>query len=475
MGLCKMTGVIWPVKFEKINTIDIDPSLSEEEVKQIKKDFLDILEKNISTSSSNLFLMDHFKLSDVETMKILKLVEENQVHVCLNCPGCQNIALPSFETFLPEARKESVNFEPCQNILKAFKILLLSLTVEDIRTLNTTEWIENIWENSIQSHELIGLHHWEITIMEQGTFTFELEEDLVNMITKYQNCPLIAVYQFALMMTSQSSFSRVIIKQQKLIECFTSPYEPLFIKAASGPMKLNLMRAPGDWNAFNKCEVLVFEKGDTGIMGHEEVTLTEALSLSDSMKFRVKTSSSTEFVNSRPETNSTFKKVNAKIGDCYRTTDQSSFYQIQENFRSRYFKRVNGQDLLLCEFAIYYDVCQKEESENLYKAYEDKVDLIEQSDKCSVITKDPLPELVLLNNRDVMRKRKEPKVLCYPEFDPESYEYRYSQVLLFSMIESYEGLSQAIVEEKFSEVDDNGDRKIKVNKRKFLLNVRLSS
>ena len=92
-----------------------------------------------------------------------------------------------------------------------------------------------------------------------------------------------------------------------------------------------------------------------------------------------------------------------------------------------------------------------------------------------MITKDPLPELVLLNNRDVMRKRKEPKVLCYPEFDPESYEYRYSQVLLFSMIESYEGLSQAIVEEKFSEVDDNGDRKIKVNKRKFLLNVRLSS
>ena len=74
MGLCKMTGVIWPVKFEKMNTIDIDPSLSEEEVKQIKKDFLDILEKNISTSSSNLFLMDHFKLSDVETMKILKLV-----------------------------------------------------------------------------------------------------------------------------------------------------------------------------------------------------------------------------------------------------------------------------------------------------------------------------------------------------------------------------------------------------------------
>ena len=469
-----MRGVIWPAKFEKINTINVDLSLSEEEVQQIKMEFLNILEKNITSSTSNHFLMDHFRLSDVETMKLLKLVEEHQVCIRLDGPDSHNISLPSLETFIPEAREEAVNLEPCQNILKEFKSILLSLTVEDIRTTNTAEWIENIWENNIQSQELIDLHHWEIE-MEERKFTFELEDDLVNLITKYSHCPLIAVYQFALMRTTGSSSSRVVLKQQKLSDCFTSPYIPLFLKAASGPVKLHLMRSPGDWNALNSRDFSVFEKGDTGIIGHEEITLTEALSLSDSTKLRVKTSSSVEFVNTKPEANSIFKKVVTKIGDCYSATNDGSFYQIQENFVSRYFKRINGRDLLLCEFIVFFDFCGEEESENLYKLYKDKVDLIKESDKCSVTTKDPLPEFILIGNKNVMRKRKQPKVLRYPEFDPESFEYRYSQVLLFSMIESLEGLTRATVEEKFSEVHDDGETKIKVNQRKFLLNVRLTS
>ena len=75
-----------------------------------------------------------------------------------------------------------------------------------------------------------------------------------------------------------------------------------------------------------------------------------------------------------------------------------------------------------------------------------------------------------------MRKKKVAKVLQYPDFDPESYEYRYSQVLLFGRIESYESLTQPLVEEKFRELDVEGDgeTKIKVAKRKFLLNIRLN-
>ena len=475
MGLCQMRGVIWPEKFDKMNMVTLDPSLSEEEVKKIKFDFLHILEQNIFSSSSDNFVKDQFKLSDVEHEKLVKLVEKHQVHVCLNCPDCKNIALPSFETFIPEASGETVNLEPSENILKEFKKLLLSLTLEEIHTVKTNEWIENIFENKILSHEVVDPNHWEIE-MEGGMFKFELEEDLVNLITKYSQCPLIAVYQFSLMLTSCSSTSRVLLKQPKLIDCFTSSYTPLFLKAAKSPVKVSLMRTPGDWNALNKRDFSVFERGDTGVIGHEEITLTEALSLSDSTKLNIKTSSSMQFVNTRPEANSVFKKVKERNGDCYTSTDEGCFYQIQQNFVTRYFKRINGRDLLLSEFAVYYDFCGEEESENLYKVYQDKLDLIKESDQCSVSTKDPLPDLILLNNKQVMRKKKLAKVLQYPDFDPESYEYRYSQVLLFGRIESYESLTQPLVEEKFRELDVEGDgeTKIKVAKRKFLLNIRLN-
>ena len=470
-GLCKLRGAIWPLKFQKMNSINLDPSLSEEDEKLIKADFLNLLEKNVSTSSCGISLKNKYSLTDDETQKLLRKVNEHQVHVCLDCQDCQDVPLPSLETFIPKSGEETVNIASCMRLIEEFKSFLLSLTVEEIRTLSTIEWIEAIWENKVHSHELIEPDLWEIE-MEDKTFTFVLEEKLNNLITENPHCPLIAAYQFSLMMSPSQPKSRVVLKKPRLIETFTSPFTPMFLKAAIGPVKLNLMRTPADWNALNTRNFSPFERGDTGLIGHEEISLTEALCLGDNMKLRVKTSTSVEFVNTGPKPKSVFKKIKSRTDDCYQALNENTFYQILENYVSRYFKRINGQDLMLSEFIVFFEFCGEEESEHLYQVYQDKLDLIEVSEKCSAVSKDPIPEYILLSNKNVMKKKKQPKVLQYPEFDQESYEYRFSQVLLFSSIESFESLTEAKVEEKFNEVSGDGVSRIKINRRKFLMNVR---
>ena len=86
--------------------------------------------------------------------------------------------------------------------------------------------------------------------------------------------------------------------------------------------------------------------------------------------------------------------------------------------------------------------------------------------------KELVPELVLCDNNNVFQKRKRPKILTITDFDVESYEYRYSQVILFGNNINFDDLTKEFIDEKFGDRDENGDNILKRNRRRFLLKMR---
>ena len=73
-----------------------------------------------------------------------------------------------------------------------------------------------------------------------------------------------------------------------------------------------------------------------------------------------------------------------------------------------------------------------------------------------------LPELlVICQNKDVLVIRKKLKVMMYQKQEPDSFDFKFSQVLLFSVVDKLEGLTPEVVAEA-------GSREIVVNKNKKL-------
>ena len=134
---------------------------------------------------------------------------------------------------------------------------------------------------------------------------------------------------------------------------------------------------------------------------------------------------------------------------------------------------MNAKELLLCELAAFYEYLGRENSEPKFQVYRDRMDKIELSDVESIRGNEKLPELVLIENGDVLQKRKQPKILKYPEYSNDSFEFRHSQVLLFHKIERKEDLCEKQkVEDMFILCDDNGVNVVEKNRKIFYNIVR---
>ena len=59
-----------------------------------------------------------------------------------------------------------------------------------------------------------------------------------------------------------------------------------------------------------------------------------------------------------------------------------------------------------------------------------------------------LPELVICQNKDVLVIRKKLKVMMYQKQEPDSFDFKFSQVLLFSVVDKLlEDLTPEVVAE----------------------------
>ena len=100
--------------------------------------------------------------------------------------------------------------------------------------------------------------------------------------------------------------------------------------------------------------------------------------------------------------------------------------------------------MLLSEFATNYDKQTKEESEQLFEIYSDRITSITMSDEKSILG-EPFPDIILCSNGDVLKKRRDFKILISPMLNEEA-EVQYSKVLLYYPLETLDQLSGNSVE-----------------------------
>ena len=462
-----LEGLLWPQSFTDINLIGVQPDITNDDQVDIREGYLDVMKKTIGTTSNIRFLKAHYNADENEATKMQNLILEHQFHHCGNCSKCENVSLPSLDWCL--TKRLEADPETIENVEKFKKVMirnLLSLNVDNIMTLSTIEWLEQVWENDVDEADVI-----EDTyrfVLDGQEFLFKITEDLVRYVQQYEWCPFIAIYMYSLSLSSRQDI--VLIQRLHIKDVYTSPYILMYLKALRTPIKVELLSpAKGYIDTTEGPDYLSCYQ--YGLHSHMRVSIAEAFKLFDPVKCKGRSSSTTEFVFTGPSPKMLLKKVQEWNDRCIQVEGQAGFYEIQKTCLDRYFERINGRQLLAVEFIVWYDFMGRDESTPKFELYSDRVEKIPVStNKCLLSSQDFLPQYILVRNGDVMQLRRNPKILKHIEFNRDTYDFKYHSVILYTMIENYDDMKDRhFVEERFeSRSENNEDKIVEVNRKLFL-------
>ena len=467
-GSVVMEGFIWPNCLRDHNLINFDKTLSKEQITEIRNDTIKKVSSCISSSTNIRVIKAQFNLSDSEASGLLNLVDAHQTHICgsEDCDRCRNPPLPSLECKYKEVPPAPENIPASIRFMNVMKKLLCALSPEEIKSTATVKWLQNVWEQKVDISEPVEPNFWRINL-EAEDFYFKLDDALLKLLEKYDDDSFVALYQYCIGVGYMDQPDVIIMKRLNILDSFTAPYIPFFLKAANASIKAELMTSIDqvqEWNFEQPDNMSCYE---LSLYSHVKVSLGEAYSLLENSKLRVKSSCPTEFVYVGSDSSVLLKKATTVTDECFKVEGENGFYEVQETFVSRYFKRLNGDSVTLAEMATYYEFIGKEKSQSHYEVFIDKLDKIPASSFKSVSGDENLPDLIICSNRDVLKIRKNAKVLMYQSFDEESQDFKFGQVLLFSSsIRDFLQLTPDFVDEVFNCVDQNtGERQLAQNKR----------
>ena len=471
-GNITLEGLIWPNVTRNLNLALCEYPVDEVKVKELRDGMLHLLKSNISTSGRPEILSKQLSIDGMELQESVKLVNKFQLHDPMST---RIVNLPSLEWTLKESNEEdAANIEPGSLLIRTVKQLLLSLPTEKIKSMSTSDWLQELWKE-VQDSEIVDPNIW-LFKFQDISFVFEITEKLSQFIQKYDDCPFKAIYQYSLLNVEEKNSNTLVMQRSYLVDSFTNSFYLPLLKAAECQMSVELLCHSQD----SKPSLLLSNPDiedclRIGLEGHAKVSFVEAFAYTDKNKLKVKSSCSVEHVYSGPDPKSFFKKVPTETEKSFQLEGVNGYFELQPSMVSRFFKRLNGRSLLLCEFVTNYEFVGNEKSQALYEVYHLKLDKIEASnDPCIVDETKHLPKYLILSDGDVMELRRNPRLLRYPEFSDE-YSYKYSEVLLFGKLEAEEDLTRESVPVMFEELVENSqETKIKRNKRSFLRKMRLS-
>ena len=465
-GQVILEGLIWPLCFRELNLVKFDNSINEEEAAKIKSEVLDTIRRQISTSSNIRVIRSQFNLSESEAKSLFSLIEKHQIHLCKldECDRCQNIPLPSLECKFKKFPESAENIPSCKRFLKVMKNLFDALTVEDIKSKATIEWLQDIWE-LVESSELVEPNLWRINLDTQD-FYFKIDGELSEFLAKYEDEPIAALYQYSVGVGELDQNDEIIMKRLNLLDCFTNSSVPFFLKAANSSIKIDVMTESSTNSKWSINSPDYYSCREAGLNGHIKIHLSEAFSQIESYKLNTRSSDTSEFVYTGSSPSVLLKKVKQLNENCFQADGDGSFYEIKQTAVTRYCQRVNGRSLLLSEVVCHYDFCGKEDSATKYEVFKDKLEKIPTSDILAVVGDEKLPELILCENKDVLQIRRNSKILKYQTHDVDTFDHKFGQVLLFSVVNRFEDLTPVSVEEIFQAIDEaTGENMLKTNKR----------
>ena len=465
-GQVIMEGLVWPICLQDFNLMQYNKDLSAEQIEEKNAELVDIIRKNISSSSNVRVIMSQFNMTESEAIRLAKLVETHQIHVCQleDCYKCQNAPLPSLQCLLKKFPEATENIPTSKRFLKLMKTHLHSLSVEDIQSMATHEWLQSVWDR-VDISEPEENNYWRITLDEQD-FYFKFDPSLVKLLEIYDDEPFAALYQYCLGIGEMDQSEELVMKRPNILDCYTEAYIPFYLQAANSPIKVNILTRlsnSGGWS---------FEKPDyqgcieAGLHSHVKIPLSEAYCLIDNNKLKTRSSRPSEFVFTGSAPSVLLKRVSNATELSFQYEGDGAHYEIQQTIVTRYCQRLNGRDLLLSEVACNYDFIGKEESEAKYEVFHDRLDKIPLSSIQAVARDQKLPKLLIMENKDVLELRRKSKILMFKTFDKDSYDHKFSEVLLFSVVNKFEDLTQEAVENIYRKVNEETQENIlKANKR----------
>ena len=119
--------------------------------------------------------------------------------------------------------------------------------------------------------------------------------------------------------------------------------------------------------------------------------------------------------------------------------------------------------MILSEFATNYDYVGQTQSEELYKIYHDKLDSIKESPSDKSVIGKCFPDIIICSNQDIMKRRKNFKILTYPNLMEEN-DVKYSKTLLYYYpLKSVEDLTTSL-DDLYSMPADDGSQRTVVSK-----------
>ena len=164
------------------------------------------------------------------------------------------------------------------------------------------------------------------------------------------------------------------------------------------------------------------------LLSHREVCLGEAIALFDPRKEKYISSTVIEYVHAKRTRDILLKRFTDSDKMNVLMIEGERYVAVKTNI-FKYTMRKNGNDMTLAEFCIWYDKVDRKEASKVITNYGDNA-IPGSSIKCAV-SEAFLPELIILDDNDVMKIRKKRKILTYPMFHKTKNDELYSKLMLY--------------------------------------------
>ena len=445
-GEIRIEGLLWPEFCLSYNQALSKKSLNGEEFDE--DEFIDSVSKSILTISSVDDLMNTLDLSRKEAEELHELVMKHQVHLkdfgSCDCSLCTNPPLPSLVSLLAKRPKGEAftNIYNSTELLNFMQRLLKGVNVHHRTVTKTKDFLEGMFRHFFKaipdsSQETIQVQ------FESKQCCFVVDTALKTFIKNFGL--MSGIYHYALQCSEEEN--TMILQRDCIIQCFTQPYVPSILEAFRQPIEVQVLNKFTDWDKFQDKFISKVQISSNEIEhlsnSHHIGSVLELLAYSDSRKINQINSTPIVWVDTSNHPNQRFKKVLEESETTYKLDDKEVFFEPEYSNRLRHHLRLNGVNVLLSEYVVYYDFMGASQSQPIYQIYENNLDKIANSEIRSIFDESEyLPIYILSSNGHVARIRKTKKVLHTSKFIEESEEYRYSKVLLFANIKPGEEIDQ---------------------------------
>ena len=404
------------------------------------------------------------KISSTQSRDLVKMVLKNQYHHCET--ACNQCMVPNFPVLDTVIVEWSQNLASCQEFNKWILGKIISLTEEQLQSLSTEEWLLQVFSSGELYGDIDTKSYCLRVFISQRILEYKIDQRMSNLFEVYsqrypglQCSPLLGFYHYSVSTVPDDDVGGVLLRRPTLKDIYVKPFNVAALKAVNSIVDMRILNGNGftslKRHKSNIPHSSVSAEIDEGIGStHQEVSFSEALIMFDKHFFRSSSSNPVEYICALKNRKQFFKKVKTASDKCFKMKNSEALFEHQLTNIERYFlQRENKTKLCLCEFVMNYESAGGE-SKNLFKLFTKKDVEIQDSNKQSAFSnKMFLPEVILLKNGDVMKLRRVPKVIAYPECEVDSPEYFYQQVLLFSP-NSTEAMTDAQVNYQYILEDD---------------------